>query len=100
MNSWLCMAINVVLELYSLSISYLSSLSVGLTPPATYNPNARRVSNRLWTITLDRYTRTGLPECVVSKMSGSPLEITQDRTQRKHTPSPVWNSGTVPATLS
>ena len=32
---------------------------------------------------------TGLPECVVSTMSGSPPETAQDRTQDKgHTPNP------------
>ena len=39
-------------------------------------------SNRLWTRTLDKYTRAGLHECLVSKMSGPPPEITQDVTQR------------------
>ena len=39
--------------------------------PGTYNPNAHgsddcRGGNRLWTITLDRYTRTAVSECVVS----------------------------------
>ena len=36
-------------------------------------------SNRLWTRTLDRYTRTVLSE------SGPQAEATQDRTQAKHT---------------
>ena len=58
--------------------------------PGTYNPNARgsdscKGSNKLWTRTLRRYTRAGLPECVVSTMSGPPLETTQDRTQIKDT---------------
>ena len=58
---------------------YLSSPNLGLTPPGTYNSNARgsyafRESNR----TLDRYTRAGLPECAVSTMSGPPQETTQD----------------------
>ena len=59
-------------------------------PPGTYNPNARgsgacRGSNSLWARTLDRYTRAGLPERVVSIMSGSPPKTTQDRTQTKDT---------------
>ena len=33
------------------------------------------------------YTRAGLPECVVSTMSGPPQETVHDRTQR-HTPNP------------
>ena len=58
--------------------------------PGTYNQNARgsdacRGSNSLWTRTLDRYTRAGLPERVVSTMSGPPLETTQDRTKTKDT---------------
>ena len=49
--------------------------------PGTYNPNARgsdacRRSNSLWTRTLDRYTRAGLPEYVVSTMSGPPPKTT------------------------
>ena len=44
-----------------------------------------RGSNCLWTRTLDRYTRVGLPECVVSTVSGPPLEAAQDRTQGTHT---------------
>ena len=46
--------------------------------------DACRGSNSLWTRTLDRYTRAGLPDCVVSTMSGSPPETAQDRTQRIH----------------
>ena len=42
------------------------------------------VSNSLWTRILDRYTRVGLPECVVI-MSGPPSKTTQDRTQTKDT---------------
>ena len=38
--------------------------------------------------TVDIYTRAGLPECVVSTMSGPPPETTQDRIQRTHTPDP------------
>ena len=58
--------------------------------PGTYNPNARgsdacRGSNSLWTRTLDRYTTAGLPECVVSTMSGPPPETTHGRTQTKDT---------------
>ena len=54
---------------------------LGLTPPGTYNPNARvsdacRGCNSLWTRTVDRYTRAGLPECVVSTMSGPPAKTT------------------------
>ena len=40
------------------------------------------------TRTLDRHTRAGLPECVVSTMSGLPPETAQDRTQTKDTPNP------------
>ena len=42
-------------------------------------------SNSLWTRTLDRHTRAGLPECVCSTMSGPPPETIQDRTQTKDT---------------
>ena len=66
---------------------YLPSPNLGLTPTGTYNPHARgsdayRRSNNLWTRILDRYTRAGVPGCVVSTMSGSPPKTTQDRTQR------------------
>ena len=59
----------------------------------TYKPNARgsdacRGSKSLWTRTLDRYTRAGLPECVISTMSGPPPKTKQDRTQRTHSPNP------------
>ena len=42
--------------------AYLPSPNLGLTPPETYNPNARgsdacRGSNSLWTRTIDRYTQ-------------------------------------------
>ena len=100
---------------------YLHSPNQGLTPPGTYNPNvcgsdACRGSNYLWTRTLDRYTRAGLPECVVSTMSGPPPKTSQDRTQTKGThpipgyelkflippgiePGPPgWKAGTVPTT--
>ena len=58
-------------------------------PPGTYNPNARESdactgSNRLWTRTLHRYTRTSLPDCVVSIMSGLPPETADDKTRRTH----------------
>ena len=73
-----------------LFFAYLPSPNLGLTPPGTYKPNARgsdacRGSNSLWTRTLDRYTREGLPECVLSTLSGPPPKTTQDRT---HTPNP------------
>ena len=63
----------------SFFLVYLSSTNLGLTPPGTYNRNASvsdayRGSNSLGTRTLDRYTRAGLPECVVSTMSGPPPE--------------------------
>ena len=75
------------------SSSYLPSTNLGLTSPGTYKPNARRSealrgSNSLWTRTLDRYTRAGLPECVVNTMSGPPPKTKQDRTQRTHTLKP------------
>ena len=41
--------------------------------------------HRLWMGTLDRHTRAGLPECVVSTMSGPPPKTAQDRTQTKNT---------------
>ena len=61
----------------------------GLTSPGNYNPNVRGLdafwgSSSFWTGTLDKYPRAGLPECVVSTMSGPPSETTQDRTQRTH----------------
>ena len=73
---------------------YLPFPNLGLrpTPHGIYKPNARRSdacrgSNSLWTRTLDRYTKAGLPECVVSTMSGPPPETAQERTQDKgHTP--------------
>ena len=47
------------------------------------------MSNRLWTRTLDKYTRAGMHECGEGK-SGPPLEITQDSAQTKGThPVPV-----------
>ena len=59
--------------------------------PPDLNPTCKE-SNRLWTRTLDRYTRAGLRECVVSTMSGRLPETTQDRTQSKDTyPVPGWN---------
>ena len=70
--------------------AYLPSPNLGLTPPGTYNPNARGsdacARNCLWTRTLDRHTRAGLPECVVSTMSGTPPNTTQYRIQTKDTP--------------
>ena len=67
------------------------TMSNGHYTPGTYNPNACgsdacRGSNCIWTRTLDRYTRAGLPECVVSTVSGPPPETAQDRTQTKDTP--------------
>ena len=43
------------------------------------------VGATVWTRTLDRYTRAGLPERVVSTMAGPPPETTQGRTQTKDT---------------
>ena len=66
-------------------------MNVELTPPRIYNTNthgsdACSGSNILWTRTLDRYTRAGLPECVVSTTSGPPPE--KRRIYHKgHTPS-------------
>ena len=99
---------------------YLSSPNLGLTAPGTYNPYAHgsdacRGSNCLWTRTLYRYTRAGLPECVVSTMSGPPPKTAQYRTPTKDTPnprignkipdppgiepgSPGWKAGTVTTT--
>ena len=90
-------------------------------PCRTYNPNSRgsdacRGSSRLWTRTLDRYTRAGLPGCVISTMSGPPPETTQNRIQTNNThpvpgqklkfltppeiePGPPgWKAGTLPTT--
>ena len=60
------------------------SSHLGLTPR---DPKARGSggSNSLWTRTLDRYTRAGLPEYVVRTMSGPPPETTQDMKQTKDT---------------
>ena len=89
--------------------------------PGTYNPNSRgsaacRGRNCPWTRTLDRYTRAGLPECVVSTMTGPPPKTAQVRTQTKDThpvpgyvlkfltqpgmePGPPgWKAGTLPTT--
>ena len=50
--------------------------------------DACKGSNGLWTRTLDRNTRAGLPECVVWTMPGPPSQG-QHRTEDKgHTPSP------------
>ena len=79
---------------YHFLMIFFRFYSVIYTPPmyilpstGTYNPNASgldawRGSNRLWTRTLDRHRRAGLPECVVSIMPGPPPVTTQDRTQR------------------
>ena len=106
---------------FLLPSSYLPSPNLGLTPPGNYKPNARgsdacRGSNSLWTRTLDRYTRAGLPESVVSAMSGPPPKTTQDRIRTKNThpiprqklkfltppgiePGPPgWKAGTLPTT--
>ena len=53
-----------------------------------YPPPIHWGSDTLWTSTLDRYTRAGLPDCVVSTMSGPQPETTQDRTDKIHTPNP------------
>ena len=87
----------------------------GIYNPNSRGPNAYRGSNNLLTRILDRYTRAGLPECVVSTISGPPPMTTQDRTQRSHTQSHdrnsnswprrdsnpgrrVWKAGTLPTT--
>ena len=107
-------------NLDSFGLLYVQKLRLFiLRQSRTYNPNARgsdacRGSYSLWTRTLDRYTRAGLPECVVSTMAGPPPETTYDRTQRKHTQSqdklkflippgiepgpPGWKAGTLPTT--
>ena len=115
-NSWLMIFFFFYFFFF---FAYLPSPTLGLTPPGTYNPNARgsdacRGSHCLLTRTLDRYTRACLPECVVSTMSGPPPKTTQDRTQRTHTQSqdklkfltppgfepglPDWKAGTLPTT--
>ena len=105
----------------SFFFTYLPSLNLGLTPrdlqPKCPWSDACRGSNCLWTRTLDRYIRAGLPECVVSTISGPPPGIAQDRTQTKDThvipgyelkfltppgiePGPPgWKAGTLPTTL-
>ena len=120
----------MLINLFSFSFSffffffffaYLPSPNLGFTPPGIYKPNAPgsdacRGSNSIWTRTLDRYTRAGLPECVVSTMSGPPAKTTQDRTQTKDTHPipgqklkcmtppgiesgpPGWKAGTLPTT--
>ena len=67
---------------------YLPSPNLGLTPPGTYNPNvcgsdACRGAIVYGPGALDRYTRAGIPECVVSTMAGSSPETEQDRTQER-----------------
>ena len=112
---------NDLIKCKILLLRLFTSPNLGLTPPGTYNPNAHgsdacRGSNSLWTRTLDRYTWAGLPECVVSTMSGSPPKTTHIRTQTKVThpipgqklkyltPSgiepgpPGWKAGTLPTT--
>ena len=105
----------VFLEIYFFFFFFLFILPQSRTyTPGTYKPNARgsdvcRGSNSVWTTTLDRYTRTGLPECVVSTISGPPPKITQDRTQTKDTlriprqklkflTPPGWKAGTLSTT--
>ena len=61
----------------------LLSLLFILLQSGTYKQNERgsdacRGSNRLWIGRLKRYKRVGLPECVVSTISGPPLE-TQEK---------------------
>ena len=103
------------------NVPLLRARGLGLTPPGTYKPNVRgsnacRGSNSVWTRTLDRYTRAGLPNCVFSTMSGPPPKTTQDRTQTKdrhpipgqklkclippgiEPGSPGWKAGTLPTT--
>ena len=116
---------NIIGHLHQHLLLFLLRLFVlpnlGLTPYGTYNSNAHgsdacRGSNSLWTRTLDRYTRAGLPECVVSTMSGPPPETTHERTQTKDTHSipgqkfkfltspgiepgsPGWKAGILPTT--
>ena len=81
------------LSFFSFFFKYLSSPNLGLTPPGSHNPNAResdacRGSNCLWTRTLDRYIRAGLPECVVSTMSGLPPKTARQITDKGKTPNP------------
>ena len=56
--------------------------------PTARGSDACRGSNSLWTRTLGRYTRAGLPECVVSTMSAPPPKATHERTHKGHTPNP------------
>ena len=72
-----------------ISFSFIYSPQCKTYTSGTYNPNTRgsdacRGSNKQWTRTLNRNTIAGLPECVVTTMSGTPSETTQDRTQRTH----------------
>ena len=70
------------------------------SPMQTYTPrdlqskcpgsDACRGGNSLQTRTLDRYTSAGLPECVVSTMSGPPPKTGQN-TDKGHTPNPAGN---------
>ena len=96
---------------------FLPSPNLGLTPPGlTTQIPMGRGSNSLWTRTLERYTRAGLPECVVSTMSGPLPGTAHDKTQKKDihpipgqklkflTPPriepgpPDWKAGTLPTT--
>ena len=86
--------LKLILFFLSFFFMYLPSPNLGLTPPGliTHMPvglDAYRGSNCLWTRTLDRCTRVGLPECVVSTMTGPPQETAQDKTQDNgHSPNP------------
>ena len=54
-----------------------------------YNPDASESGeHRLWIRTLDRYTNVGLPESVVSRISGPPPDNTGQNTDEGFTPSP------------
>ena len=107
----------VILFSFFLSSSFLPSPNLGLTPPGTYNPNARgkdacRGSKRLWTITLE-----GGPPwmCGQQNVIASAGDSTGQNTGKGYTPNPRigikipdppgiepgppgWKVGTLPTT--
>ena len=100
-KSWLhkCIYFTIPLIESHLLSSYISivypSLLQDLHPLRGYKPNAL-----LWTRTLDRNTRAGLPKSVLSTMSEPPSETTQSRTLAKDSYLVLWMLGYKARTLS
>ena len=80
-------SVNITPLIYNLFLRLFTLPKSRTYKPNSHESDACRGNNSLWIRTLDRYTRAGLPECVVSTMSGPLPQTTQDRTQRTHTQS-------------